>query len=125
MKALLLAALLGQGEVASNVVSLRERERVARLELEAAKSKEFYLLADAASLTLSLKLAGVPLATYKLESIELGLPPLPADEAPPRRALPLPRSSSCTGRDRARPASVRRRPVRTRKRSRPCLGAVC
>jgi hypothetical protein len=51
------------------------------LELEAAKSKEFYFLADAASLTLSLKLGGVPLATYKLESIELGLPLASADEA--------------------------------------------
>jgi hypothetical protein len=67
MKALLLAALLGQ-----DVSSARERERVARLSLEAAKSKEFYFVAAAAANTLSLKLAGVPLAEYKLESIEIG-----------------------------------------------------
>ncbi len=81
MLALLLAALLGQGQAPPDVPSARERERVARLELEAAKSKEFYLLADAASLTLSLKLGGVALAAYKLESIELGLPLASAGEA--------------------------------------------
>jgi hypothetical protein len=66
MKAFLLAALL------QDISSARERERVARLELEAAKSKEFYFVAVAATNTLSLKLAGVPLAEYKLESIEIG-----------------------------------------------------
>jgi len=81
VKALLLAALLGQGQALPDVASARERERVARLDLEAARSKEFYFLADAASLTLSLKLGGVPLATYKLESIELGLPLASAGEA--------------------------------------------
>ncbi len=81
MKALLLAALLGQGEVPPDVASARERERVARLELEAARAKEFYFLADAASLTLALKLGGVPLATYKLESIEVGLPVASAGES--------------------------------------------
>jgi len=81
VKALLLAALLGQGEPLPDVASARERERVARLDLEAAKSKEFYFLADTASLTLSLKLGGVPLATYKLESIDLGLPLASAGEA--------------------------------------------
>jgi hypothetical protein len=74
VKALLLAALLGQGEAAVDVVSARERERVARLSLEAARSKEFTFLADVASLTLSLRLGGVELATYKLDSIDLGLP---------------------------------------------------
>ena len=83
MKALLLVALLGQGEAPPDVASARELERVARLELEAAKSKEFYFLADAASLSLSMKLGGVPLAIYKLESIELGLPLASADEALP------------------------------------------
>jgi len=83
MKALLLAALLGQGEApAPDVGAARELERVARLELEAAKSKEFYFLAEAASLTLSLKLGGVALASYKLESIELGLPLASSGEAP-------------------------------------------
>ena len=81
MKALFLAVLLGQGEAPPDVASARELERVARLELEAARSKEFYFVADAASLTLSLKLGGVPLATYKLESIELGRPLASADEA--------------------------------------------
>jgi hypothetical protein len=81
VKALLLAALLGQGEAPHDVASARELERVARLELEAARSKEFYFVADAASLTLSLKLGGVPLSTYKLESIELGRPLALADEA--------------------------------------------
>ena len=81
MKALLLAALLSQGQAPPGVASARELERVARLELEAARSKEFYFLADAASLTLSLKHGGVLLATYKLESIELGLPLASAGEA--------------------------------------------
>ena len=81
MKALLLAALLGQGEALPDVPSARELERVARLELEAARSKEFYFVADTASFTLSLKLGGVPLATYKLESIELGRPLASGDEA--------------------------------------------
>ena len=81
MKGLLLAALLGQGEAPPDVASARELERVARLELEAARSKEFYFVADAASLTLSLKLGGVPLGTYKLESMELGRPLASADEA--------------------------------------------
>ncbi len=74
MKGLLFAALLAQGESAGDVVSARERERVARLSLEAARSKEFYFLVDVASLSLSLRLGGVELATYKLDSIELGLP---------------------------------------------------
>jgi hypothetical protein len=82
MKALFLAVLLGQAEALPDVAASRERERVARLELEAAKSKEFYFLADAASLTISLKLGGVALAAYELESIELGLPVASAGEAP-------------------------------------------
>jgi len=83
VKALLLVALLAQGEAPPDVASARELERVARLELEAARSKEFYFVADAASLSLSMKLGGVPLATYKLEAIELGLPLGSADEALP------------------------------------------
>jgi hypothetical protein len=83
MKSLVLAALLGQGEAPPpDVAAARELERVARLELEAAKSKEFYFLADAASLTLSLKLGGVALASYKLDAIELGLPVASAGDAP-------------------------------------------
>jgi hypothetical protein len=74
VKALLLAALLGQGEAAVDIVSARERERVARLSLEAARSKEFYFLADVASLRLSLRLGGIELAAYELDSIDLGLP---------------------------------------------------
>jgi hypothetical protein len=101
MKALLLAALLGQGEAPPpDVAAARELERVARLELEAAKSKEFYFLAEAASLTLSLKLGGVALASYKLESIDLGLPvasaggavaldPLYRCVAPPREPVEI------------------------------------
>ena len=83
MKALVLAALLGQGEAPPpDAGAARELERVARLELEAAKAKEFYLLADATSLTLSLKLSGVALASYELDSIELGLPVASAGDAP-------------------------------------------
>ena len=82
MKALLLAALLGQGEATPDVAAARELERVARLELEAAKSKEFYFVVEVASLTLSLKLGGVALSAYKLESIDLGLPLASAGEAP-------------------------------------------
>jgi hypothetical protein len=51
-----------------------EEERVARLMLEAARSKEFYLLVDVSGSTLSLNLSGITLATYRLESVELGLP---------------------------------------------------
>jgi hypothetical protein len=80
VKALLFAALLGQGEAPLDVGAARELERVARLELEAAKSNEFYFVAHTASLTLSLKLSGIPLAAYKLESIELGRPLASADE---------------------------------------------
>ena len=40
MKALLLAVFLSQEEAATDVATARERERVARLSLEAAKSKE-------------------------------------------------------------------------------------
>ncbi len=91
MRNLLLAVLaLGQGEAPPDVFSARESERVARLELEAARSKEFYMLADSASLTLALKLGGVPLSTYKLESIELGLPLASADES-----LPIDELYSC------------------------------
>jgi hypothetical protein len=81
VKALLLAVFLSQEEAATDVATARERERVARLSLEAAKSKEFYFVADVASHTLSLRLGGVALATYKLESIELGLP-LASSSAP-------------------------------------------
>jgi hypothetical protein len=51
-----------------------EEERVARLALEAARSKEFYLVVDVAGSTLSLNFGGITLATYRLESVELGLP---------------------------------------------------
>jgi hypothetical protein len=51
-----------------------EEERVARLALEAARSKEFYLLVDVSGSTISLNLGGITLATYRLESVELGLP---------------------------------------------------
>lgn len=82
MKAFLIAALLaGQEEATPDVSSARELERTARLELEAARSKGFYFLADSATLTLALKLGGVPLATYRLESIELGRALARADEA--------------------------------------------
>jgi hypothetical protein len=101
VKAFLLAAfLVGQEKAAPDASSAREQERVARLELEAARSKGFYFLADAATLTLALKLGGVPLATYQLESIELGRPLASADEelsldsiyscaAPPREPVEI------------------------------------
>lgn len=92
--------MLGQAEASPDVLSHRERERVARLSLEAARSKEFYFVADAASLTLSLRLGGVALADYKLESIEIGLPVFSTGEslsldqlyscaAPPREPLEI------------------------------------
>jgi hypothetical protein len=82
VKAFLLAALLlGQETAAPDAVSVRERERIARLELEAARAKGFYFLVDAATLTLALKLGGVPLATYRLESIDLGRPLASVGEA--------------------------------------------
>lgn len=87
MKALLLAVLLGQAEALPEVSSARERERVARLELEAAQSKEFYFVADTAGLTLSLKLRGVLLATYQLDSIEVGTPIASSGESPSLDAL--------------------------------------
>ncbi|HJS73928.1 MAG TPA: hypothetical protein VJ921_06550, partial [Vicinamibacteria bacterium] len=74
MKALLLAVFLSQEEAATDVAAARERERVARLSLEAAKSKEFTFVADVASRTLSLRLGGVALAAYKVDSIDLGVP---------------------------------------------------
>jgi hypothetical protein len=74
VKALLLAAFLGQGESVGDVRYAREVERVARLSLEAARSKEFYFLVDVPSLALSLRLGGVELAAYKLASIDLGMP---------------------------------------------------
>lgn len=52
----------------------RERERAARLELEAARSKKFYLVADVGASTLSLKLSGVDLTTYELRSVDVGAP---------------------------------------------------
>lgn len=58
----------------------REKERVSRLELEAARTGEFYLVADAGASRLSLALSGVPLATYRVERVDLGLPP--AEGAP-------------------------------------------
>jgi hypothetical protein len=77
---ILFAVLLG--EVQDDVFTARERERVARLELEAARSKEFYFVVDTAARRLSLKLSGVPLATYALESIEVGMPLLSSGEPP-------------------------------------------
>jgi hypothetical protein len=79
MRALILAAALGAGpdQEENPPASLRaalEEERVARLALEAARSKEFYLLVGVSARTLSLNLSGVTLATYRLESVELGLP---------------------------------------------------
>jgi len=128
VKALLLVALLGQGEAPPDVASARELERVARLELEAARSKEFYFLADAASLSLSMKLGGVPLATYKLEAIELGLPlasadaALPLDElyrclAPPRAPVEIvpgpPPTPATPGKDEEKKPPVPRSAVLT------------
>jgi hypothetical protein len=72
MQALFLVLALGQAEPPKDLGAARERERVARLELQAAKSKEFYFIAEASLLTLSLKLAGVPLASYQLDSVEIG-----------------------------------------------------
>jgi hypothetical protein len=53
---------------------LREQERAARLELEAARSKKFYLVADVSAALVSLKLGGVDLASYRLRSVDVGLP---------------------------------------------------
>jgi hypothetical protein len=52
----------------------QEEERVARLELEAAKSKKFYYLVDVGASSLSLRLTGVVLGVYPLESVDLGVP---------------------------------------------------
>ncbi len=92
MFALLFAALLAQEVSVGDVASARERERVARLSLEAARSKEFYFLVDVASLTLSLRLGGVALATYNLDSADLGLPIASSSEA-----VPLEDLYSCVG----------------------------
>jgi len=129
VRELLFAALvLGQGEATPDVATAREAERVARLELEAARSKGFYLLADAASLTLALKLGGVPLTTYKLESIELGLPLASADEtvsldelyscaSPPREPVEIvpgpPPAPSTPGKDEEKKPPVPRSVVLT------------
>ena len=67
MKALLLAVFLAQEDAATEVAAARERERVARLSLEAAKSKEFYFVADVASRTLSLRRGGGAGAAEKLD----------------------------------------------------------
>ena len=58
----------------ANLRAALEEERVARLALEAARSKEFYLLVDVSGSALSLNLSGITLATYRLEAVELGLP---------------------------------------------------
>lgn len=51
---------------------LREQERTARLALEAARSKKFYLIADVGASTLSLHLGAVVLAVYEIQSVALG-----------------------------------------------------
>lgn len=71
------AAVSGGAQETPSVSDLREareRERVMGRIVEAARSKSFYLVVDASSSTLSLELSGVTLATYSLESVELGLP---------------------------------------------------
>jgi hypothetical protein len=60
---------------AADLRAARERERVARLALEAARTGQFTLVADAGASRLTLSLSGVPLATYRVERIDLGLPP--------------------------------------------------
>jgi hypothetical protein len=70
----------GQSTDPPELLSARERERVTRLEVEAARSGQFYLVADAGLSRVTLALSGVALSTYRVERIELGLPP--ADGAP-------------------------------------------
>lgn len=79
VRALILVAALDGGSVQDDeppapLRAALEEERVARLVLEAARSKEFYLLVDVSGGTLSLNLGGIRLATYRLESVDLGLP---------------------------------------------------
>ena len=139
MKALLLAVFLTQEEAATDVAAARERERVARLSLEAAKSKEFYYVADVASHTLSLRLGGVALATYKLDSIDLGLPvassaaPVTLEDlyscvGPPREPVgsrePRQDASACIWSNRRLTRSRRRRTVRSAWLSRSLISAT-
>jgi hypothetical protein len=68
------------GTVPLELRAARERERVTRLEVEAAQAGEFYLIADAGASRLRFCLSGVVLATYRTDRIDLGLPP--AEGAP-------------------------------------------
>ena len=80
MTHLLFAGILGLAGVVQPTETIpaqravKEQERVVRLSLEAARSKEFYLVADVGSKSLALGIAGVNLASYRLESIEVGIP---------------------------------------------------
>jgi hypothetical protein len=124
----LVSLLLGQEAEPREIAAARESERVARLELEAARSKGFYLVADTGSRTLSLKLGGIPLTTYKLESMEVGLPLASAEEslsldalyscvAPPREPVEIvpgpPSAPSAAGKDEEKKPPVPRSLVLT------------
>lgn len=72
---LLLGAPWSQAQTEPTGVSLpllREQERAARLALEAARSKKFYLVADVGASTLSLHFSGIVLAVYPIHSVEFG-----------------------------------------------------
>lgn len=51
----------------------RERARVMRLGVEAARTREFTLIADPGASRLTLALSGVVLATYRVDRMDLGL----------------------------------------------------
>lgn len=69
-----LSAMMANDETASALRAAKEQERVSRLALEAARSGEFYLVADVGSKKLTLGLGGITLASYGIESIEVGTP---------------------------------------------------
>ncbi|HSF15988.1 MAG TPA: hypothetical protein VLK65_10595 [Vicinamibacteria bacterium] len=69
-----LSAMMASDETASALQAAKEQERVSRLLLEAARSGEFYLVADVGSKRLTLGLAGITLASYGIESVEVGTP---------------------------------------------------
>ena len=71
LKLVVLVALL-QDAKPEELRSLHERERVARLELEAAKSGELYFVLDVPASTLRFALRGVVLETFSVQEVSIG-----------------------------------------------------
>ena len=68
----LLWLLLQAGAPETDARALQEEARTVRLELEAARSGDFYLVVNLSRSTLSLELRGVTLESLPFESIEVG-----------------------------------------------------